>query len=289
MMQASVLWSNEPNMGPLSPGKERDSESGNDYFDARYYSSEMGRFLSPDWSTKEDPVPYAKLDDPQTLNLYAYVLNNPLRLVDDDGHEIKLASDATAQDRSYYARATAYLSGNAGEAAIINNLNAVQTVYTVKFIDEDDPTSARYDARGDRFDPNTNTIYWDPRSALATTANNGTEGGGTLNGDTQTPALGLGHEMDHANGSETGTAEHGNDPNYGNNEEKRVITGSETNAAGALGEGTRTNHGGATYQSVSPTSRIPTQQGVQQLRAAEAARHQHRRWFHVKNNQNQNQ
>jgi RHS repeat-associated protein len=29
-------------------GKERDTESGNDYFGARYYSSSMGRFLSPD-------------------------------------------------------------------------------------------------------------------------------------------------------------------------------------------------------------------------------------------------
>ena len=29
-------------------GKERDSESGNDYFGARYYGSSMGRFLSPD-------------------------------------------------------------------------------------------------------------------------------------------------------------------------------------------------------------------------------------------------
>ena len=31
-------------------GKERDTESGNDYFGARYYSSSMGRFMSPDWS-----------------------------------------------------------------------------------------------------------------------------------------------------------------------------------------------------------------------------------------------
>jgi RHS repeat-associated protein len=29
-------------------GKERDTESGNDYFGARYYASSMGRFLSPD-------------------------------------------------------------------------------------------------------------------------------------------------------------------------------------------------------------------------------------------------
>jgi RHS repeat-associated protein len=70
----------------ISTGKERDSESGNDYFGARYYASSMGRWLSPDWSAKEEPVPYAKLDDPQTLNLYAYVQNNPLTNVDKDGH-----------------------------------------------------------------------------------------------------------------------------------------------------------------------------------------------------------
>ena len=68
-------------------GKERDSESGNDYFGARYYASTMGRFMSPDWSAKAEPVPYAKLDDPQSLNLYAYVGNNPLRTVDPDGHQ----------------------------------------------------------------------------------------------------------------------------------------------------------------------------------------------------------
>jgi RHS repeat-associated protein len=70
-----------------STGKERDAESGNDYFDARYYSSAMGRFMSPDWSAQVEPVPYAKLDNPQSLNLYTYALNNPLRIVDVDGHD----------------------------------------------------------------------------------------------------------------------------------------------------------------------------------------------------------
>jgi RHS repeat-associated protein len=70
----------------LFTGKERDAESGNDYFEARYYSSAMGRFMSPDWSAKEDPVPYAQLDDPQSLNLYSYVRNNPLARTDPDGH-----------------------------------------------------------------------------------------------------------------------------------------------------------------------------------------------------------
>lgn len=67
-------------------GREHDQESGNDFMLARYYSSNAGRFLSPDWSARAEPVPYAKLDDPQTLNLYQYMRNNPLGGVDPDGH-----------------------------------------------------------------------------------------------------------------------------------------------------------------------------------------------------------
>jgi RHS repeat-associated protein len=80
-------------------GKERDSESGNDYFGARYYASTMGRWLSPDWSAKEEPVPYAKLGDPQTLNLYSYVTNNPLGRADLDGHagDILVIEDGPTQ------------------------------------------------------------------------------------------------------------------------------------------------------------------------------------------------
>ena len=73
-------------------GKERDSESGLDYFGARYYGSSMGRWMSPDWSAKADPVPYAKLDNPQSLNLYSYVYNNPLSRSDPDGHEVDLTN-----------------------------------------------------------------------------------------------------------------------------------------------------------------------------------------------------
>jgi len=72
--------------GSCCTGKERDAESGNDYFGARYYASTMGRFMSPDWSAKIAPVPYAMLDNPQSLNLYAYMRNNPLGGVDADGH-----------------------------------------------------------------------------------------------------------------------------------------------------------------------------------------------------------
>jgi RHS repeat-associated protein len=71
---------------PRYTGKERDTESGNDYMFARYYNSATGRFLSPDWSAKIQPVPYGKLDNPQSLNLYQYMRNNPMAGVDPDGH-----------------------------------------------------------------------------------------------------------------------------------------------------------------------------------------------------------
>jgi RHS repeat-associated protein len=74
-------------------GKERDSESGLDEFGARYYASTTGRFMTPDWAEKPTAVPYASYGNPQSLNLYSYVNNNPTTLRDPDGHEIIYASD----------------------------------------------------------------------------------------------------------------------------------------------------------------------------------------------------
>jgi RHS repeat-associated protein len=72
-------------------GKERDPESGNDDFGARYYSSVQGRWLSPDWSAVPAPVPFANLTNPQTLNLYAMVRDNPESFTDLDGHLLSAA------------------------------------------------------------------------------------------------------------------------------------------------------------------------------------------------------
>jgi RHS repeat-associated protein len=66
--------------------KERDAETGLDYFGARYYSNAMGRWISPDWMSRASAVPYAEFADPQSLNLYSYVRNLPTSKADVDGH-----------------------------------------------------------------------------------------------------------------------------------------------------------------------------------------------------------
>jgi RHS repeat-associated protein len=88
---ASLPYGDGETCGPaptenLYTGKERDAESGNDYFGARYYASTTGRWLSPDWSQSPEAVPYATYADPQSLNLYNYMRDNPLGGIDPDGH-----------------------------------------------------------------------------------------------------------------------------------------------------------------------------------------------------------
>jgi RHS repeat-associated protein len=74
-------------------GKERDAETGLDYFGARYFSGAQGRFTSPDNFLNDTTAL-----DPQRWNLYAYTRNNPLRYVDPNGEKI-YAGDLSDQDR----------------------------------------------------------------------------------------------------------------------------------------------------------------------------------------------
>jgi len=74
-------------------GKERDPETGCDYFGARYYCNPIGRFITPDWADKPTDVPYANFGNPQSLNLYSYVQNNPTTFGDPDGHVCDVCPD----------------------------------------------------------------------------------------------------------------------------------------------------------------------------------------------------
>jgi hypothetical protein len=140
-------------------------------------------------------------------------------------------------DREYLA-AKAYLSQDGVERRLFDRLEHAQARrfhLTLNYRNDDS------------FDPRTNTIAWDPRSALRTT------GGGR-----QSPALGLGHEIDHAveaPAREASLAARAS-RSYDTAEERRVITGSERHAARTLGESTRRDHGGSCFRVRSPISRV---------------------------------
>jgi RHS repeat-associated protein len=95
-------------------GKERDSESGLDYFGARYYGSALGRFTSPDTAPPD-------LSNPQSWNRYSYSLNNPLRFVDKDGdlyatlYRLQYTvtwtdTDSNGNSTTYSAQVTVYVN-----------------------------------------------------------------------------------------------------------------------------------------------------------------------------------
>jgi len=74
---------------PLFTGKERDAETGLDYFGARYQRAGIGRFTSVDPVMTFDK----SLADPQRWNRYAYARTNPLRWIDPDGRQIEAVYD----------------------------------------------------------------------------------------------------------------------------------------------------------------------------------------------------
>jgi len=85
--------------------KERDTETGLDYFEARYYRSAQGRFTSADSFA-------GSITNPQSLNLYSYVLGNPLRFKDPSGH-LAVGGISDIEDWWRYRRVGGYFLGRA--------------------------------------------------------------------------------------------------------------------------------------------------------------------------------
>ncbi len=88
----------------LFTGKERDSETGQDYFEARYYGGARGRFSSVDpidaVTGSDDREQFeAYLSNPQSWNRYAYVWSNPLRYLDPLGQKVYLVTYTTGNTR----------------------------------------------------------------------------------------------------------------------------------------------------------------------------------------------
>jgi RHS repeat-associated protein len=97
-------------MGSRSSSKERDVETGLDFFGARYYSGAQGRFVSP------DPGAY-KLENPQTFNRYSYVNNNPLKYVDPSGREATWAINDNEMTLTLFVNITIWGPGANDEYA----------------------------------------------------------------------------------------------------------------------------------------------------------------------------
>jgi hypothetical protein len=135
-----------------------------------------------------------------------------------------------------FAQAVRYLARDTVMQRIIARVERAHAQYTLRIVHDD----------ADGYDPRSRTISWDPHSALRTTR-----------GGRQSPALGLGHELDHA--AEPWRLRDAGEvrrlPGFDNAEERRVIRGSERHAAHTLGEGVRTNHRGSCYRVDSPTAR----------------------------------
>jgi hypothetical protein len=145
--------------------------------------------------------------------------------------------DVPARAERAYETAKRYLGRDAIERGLFHRLEHARGRHFLLRVN---------DRNDDSFDPVTGTIAWDPHSAMRTS------GGGT-----QSPALGLGHEVAHAvevPGREARLASK-RCARFDNAEERRVILGSERHAARTLGEATRDDHWGRCFRVRSPVAR----------------------------------
>ena len=198
-----------------SSGKERDTETGLDYFGARYYGSNMGRFMSA------DPlyIEAKRLADPQKLNLYAYARNNPLKFVDPTGLEIAVncanKQDCNTAEQQLNDRQRTLLSWSdqngklvaqqtvagpldAQDSALLNASNDPNTTATLNVVNgSGSVTFGTYD----KDNPGTNTVD------VADTAK--------LAGAGLSPGNAIGHEILEAYSMKSGASfpdAHTNDP-----------------------------------------------------------------------------
>ena len=111
-------------------GKERDAETGLDWFEARYLSAAQGRFTSPDPATGSQR-------DPQSWNMYSYARNNPLLYTDPDGQTYRICDTSGHCDDSYSdANFDKNLAGTAKNGTIYDsNGNTIGTYQRTSFDD----------------------------------------------------------------------------------------------------------------------------------------------------------
>lgn len=219
-------------------GKEKDYESGFHYYGARYYWSEvLTSFLSVDRYADKYP----------SISPYAYCAWNPIRLTDPSGDTLRPAPGSSPEFVAYLNQAIQYLVDNGADGIYSQLQSNPSTVYVTETSFE--LASAGYVSTNTA----TRTIEWCPTAAAYTTE-----------GVMLSPTTVLNHELDHMLQSILHPEQQAADAlkevfGYRNQEEVRVITGSEQTTARSLGEisgnqVTRRDHKGRVYEVVSPIS-----------------------------------
>jgi RHS repeat-associated protein len=115
-------------------GQRLDSGTGLYCYGARYYDPEIGRFISPDTIVPD-------FANPQSLNRYTYVLNNPLKYIDPTGMqegEVRFPEEEEylAGDLSHAAYMEAYEDWKEAYYAGVQS-GAKASTTTVSFSDSD--------------------------------------------------------------------------------------------------------------------------------------------------------
>jgi len=135
-----VVVDSDPNQYKFT-GKERDTESGLDNFGARFNSSNLGRFMSPDRIN----LTWKRLVNPgNTLNKYAYAANNPLLYVDPNGEDITI----------FFRRG----AGGSSEQGHVLLAVTNQATGQVRFADFFPPNNKRVTARGIMHQPDSKRL-----------------------------------------------------------------------------------------------------------------------------------
>jgi RHS repeat-associated protein len=219
---ASAVSSSAPGAS-LQPyrfnGKESQEFAGLPYLDygARYYHP-----LSSRWTTM-DPM----AEKYYSVSPYAFCSGNPVNFVDTDGRKLYFANNVSQQFKEQFAKTIQFMNSK-GTSGDIAKLHASDNVYYI---------SEAGKPGGNQFHKGERTIFWDPYHFMQ-----------TGDGIQISPATMLAHEANHAKrydetqsdvaakASFENDTRRGSDPEYGTLEERRVIEGTEQDAARKHGE-----------------------------------------------------
>ncbi|EMM4086377.1 protein rhsD [Shigella flexneri] len=207
------------------PGQQYDEESGLCYNRNRYYDPLQGRYIT------QDPIGLNG-----GWNLYQYPLN-PIQYVDPLGLKFEVDGDPTD-----FNQAIKHLGQDSLMKRSIEDVSKSEQVIKIKYINGNEPS---------RFSSSDRTIYWNNHAALFCSTAKGSV--------SQSPALGLGHEIAHAqlylvSKDDYIHSVNAFDSEFENKEERRVISIFESHAAKTLNECVRNSHAGHFSWADGPTT-----------------------------------